>query len=63
MVCSVRHHKLCRCAAQLDVATASKAVLETNISKLYNTAKTEIKRKDEEIIRLRRMYGLSPVRL
>jgi hypothetical protein len=31
-------------------------VLEVNISKLYTTARLELKRKDAEIVRLRRAY-------
>ena len=41
---------------QLEATAAAKAILETNISRLYVTARNEVKRKDEEILRLRRMW-------
>jgi hypothetical protein len=40
---------------QLRAVTSNKAVLETNISRLFNTARLELQRKDAEITRLRRM--------
>lgn len=40
---------------QLALAVETRSTLEVNISRLYFTAKLEIKRKNDEIIRLRRL--------
>lgn len=50
--------RVMRVCMQLELANETRAVLESNISRLYATAKLEIKRKGEEIIRLRRLYAL-----